>query len=262
MEKARAAFLLQMQQADESIIAYNSTMRALWEKAYDENERQEGLLIRQFIAGLANSKIMTQMSLNAEARNYQETLEEAMRLEGTFEIIRMNEARRAHGGQLTAQHQMMMMSNSTRNGGRSEAVPMEIGNLTISGKTDQRGKNKSRGQGRGRGRGFNTRGRSSGGQPREQPRTQQGRGHPQQPNHFMRRDQLNVNNTTNDDGCFNCGKEGHWARDCWQPKRGSNNHGQRRPPHRGGGANRSRNRNFERPINNLEDGTTSVEAKN
>ena len=142
--KARSAFLRRTQQKRETLIAYHSTMRALWERAFPEAERQEAVLICQFIAGLQNQKVMEQLLLNENIPNYQALWDEAMRLEGTFEMVAINQERLAHGGEFTVQQQMLMLPSAPRSAAGTAGIPMEIGNL--SSRDNHRGRGRGRGQ--------------------------------------------------------------------------------------------------------------------
>jgi hypothetical protein len=200
-EKARAAFYLRLQQKGESIVAYHGIMRALWEKAFPADQRQEVTLIRQFIAGLISPKIMEQLHI----RNFntsQEALNEAMRFEGTYEILAMNIRRRENRGQLEPNPHMFLDTHSSVKGTSASSAPepMEVGNF------NQRGNSRGRGRGgnRGRGRGNQSNHNSTG-----------------QQNHQKKKDV----NEIGKDQCRKCLGFGHWAPDCpsknqYKPNRG------------------------------------------
>jgi hypothetical protein len=197
-EKARAAFYLRLQQKGETIIAFHGIMRALWEKAFPADQRQEVTLIRQFIAGLINPKIMEQLHI----RNFvtsQEALAEAMRFEGTYEILAMNLRRRENRGQLEPNLHMFLDTNSgvSKQSNLSAPEPMEVDNVN---RGQRRNSNYNRlGQHRGRGRG---RGRGQ----------QQKRSHPNH-NGSSYPPKQDVN-TVAKDQCCRCLGFGNWSPDC------------------------------------------------
>ena len=261
MEKARAAFMRRIQQDGETIIAYHGTMRALWEKSFDADERQEALLIRQFIAGLGNPKIMEHLSLDPAHRTYRELLAEAMRLEGNFEVLKLNQSRRLHGGQSSAQQHMMMIpsTKSAPSARRDDVVPMEIGNLSINGRGTQRGRTRGRGFFRGRG---SDRGRGGNrGTYRGFGRGYRGRG-AFRPN-TGQQDRMDIN-TLGQNQCAACLGEGHWAYEC--PTKKKDDERTTRGNQRGGyqqRGNRGRGRGFNnlRTVHYIEDGAAS-DSKN
>lgn len=146
-DKARAAFHGHTQQKGESLLAFWATLQSLYDRAFDANDRNERILIRQFVSSIANEEIMKQLLLqNNEDATYQEVLDEAMRIEGTLELVQLHKIRLAHGGQMQTQPNMMMFPTTSRGAsGAGGVVPMDIGNLSIN--------DHPRGRGRGRGRG-------------------------------------------------------------------------------------------------------------
>ena len=256
--KARSAFLRRTQQKKETLIAYHSTMRALWERAFPEAERQEAVLIRQFIAGLQNQKVMEQLHLNENIPNYQDLCDEAIQLEaleGTFEMVAINQERLAHGGEFTVQQQMLMLPSAPRGAAGTAGVPMERGNLSF--RDNHQGCGRGRGQIRGQTRGQSTwrgqsqwRGHSQSrgqnmwrGQARvpggNRPSSHRGgQGSNTQCYHPPPQERMDMNSTNtnpNNTGCFNCGGQGHWIRDCTRPRQHQQRDGNRgNNGHRGG----------------------------
>ena len=100
-EKARSAFLARIQKPRENIIAYHGVLKTLFEKAYQGTERNEITLIRQFIAGLRNAQINERLHLD-QPRSYQDALDRALYLEGTYEVIAIEAKRREQNGQTPA----------------------------------------------------------------------------------------------------------------------------------------------------------------
>lgn len=267
MEKARAAFMVRLQDKNETIIAYHGIMRSLWEKAFVEDQRQEALLIRQFIAGLRNAEIMKELSLQ-NFDNYRDVLAEAMRLEGTFEILKMNIERREKQGQYTAQQAMMMMTPQSKSS-TTEAVPMDVG--AVNSNTNH--SNRGRGNGNHRGNRGRNRGRQRdshqerGNYQRESSHTQGNRHNQQQ-----RQERMDVNNLEKNQ-CAACLGMGHWARECAtkmkQEQRDQRNyHQQEQRPYRQnqggfrggrGGRGGARGRGFQRANNTVQniEGTSS-----
>ena len=279
-DKARSAFYGRTQLKGESLIAFWATLRSLYERAFNAADQNERILVKQFIASISNKEIMRELLLNNdEDATYQNILDEAMRIEGTLEILQLNQERLARGGQLSTQQNMMMFPSNSRGGaGAGGVVPMEIGNLSIQ--DNQRGRGRGRGQqgvrGRGQWRGGQSqpswkRGQHGNSRGQSQWRGQsQNRGY----NYFRgnysnnpsngragyrqngerRMDVNNTSKNTTTDGCFNCGTPGHWARDCWKPKREHNNHrsGQ-------GGFRQGQGARGARQVHNVEE---SVQSKN
>jgi len=283
MEKARSAFYLRMQQKNESIISYHGTMRSLFEKAFHEDERHPEVLRRQFIAGLLNVKIMEELHLNAGNMDYRELLAEAMRLEGSYEILRMNQQRRQQGGQLTAQQNLMMLQHPgtvPATGG----TPMELGNINKSPSTagprprgDQRGRPPGFSGGRGRGNGHGNGSvppRPFGSQPpagptgprpssqpaptRPQPSTSAGP--------FGKVDLSTLSSTQ----CLSCYGYGHWSYECPSKKKREERQARGTPrfqrggrgyPFRGQGPQRGRGFGPRPQVHNVEDGASS-DSKN
>ena len=198
---------------------------------------------------------MEQLLLNENIPNYQALCDEAMRLEGTFEMVAINQERLAHGGEFTVQQQMLMLPSAPRGAAGSAGVPMEIGNL--SSRDNQRGRGRGRGQTRGQNRGQSTwRGQSqwrghsqSRGQHQWRGQTRArggngpsshrgGRGVTTQRYHHPPHERMDVNSTStnpNNTGCFNCGGQGHWIRDCTRPRQNQQRGGNRgNRGHRGG----------------------------
>lgn len=123
-EKARVEFETRIQKETENTVIYHGALRALWERAFPVQERQEQELIRRFIAGLRNRKVNEGMHL-LQIVNYGEAIQEAMRLEATYEIINIEARRRQNGGVGTLPN----TTSGIATGGQAE--PMEIGNLSM-----------------------------------------------------------------------------------------------------------------------------------
>jgi len=277
-DKARSAFYSRVQQKNETLIAFHATLRSLWERAFDAADQNERILVKQFIASISNKEVMKQLLLeNDEDATYQNVLEEAMRIEGTLEILQLNQERLARGGQLSTQQHLMMLPPARAPAGGG-AVPMEIGNLSIQDNQRGRGRGRGRGQQRGQGRGQwrggqsqwrggqNGRGQSQwNGRSQNHNRGQSNyRGNSNRGSSNNRGrggnrnngERMDVNNTSknSEEGCFNCGIPGHWARDCWRPPKntGNNNRGGQR-------GNRGQNHRGGRHVHNVEE---SAHAKN
>jgi len=186
---SRAAFYLRLQQKGESIVTYHGIMRALWEKAFPADERQEVTLIQQFITGLISPKIMEQLHFRNFATS-QEVLTEAMRLEGMYKILAMNIRRRENCGQLEPNEHMFLVTHSGARGTAASSAPepIEVGNF-----------NKCQG--------GNSRGHGKGGN--------HGKGRGNQINHNPSRQQRKKDvNKIGKDQCRKCLGFGHWSPDC------------------------------------------------
>lgn len=237
MEKARSAFYLRLQQKNESIISYHGTMRSLFERAFPADERHDEVLRRQFVAGLSNAEIMKELHLNGQDMDYAELLQESMRLEGSYEILRMNQLRRQHGGQLSAQQHLMMFQHPTGSGAAAGAVPMELGNINRSpapsGQQRHRGDFRGRlsGFGSSRGRGGRT-GNGNGPHPSRNTGTNLsgGRSGPFRPPNqgFQPRPAPSVHpsqqarsdtSTLHPNQCLACQGYGHWSYECSSKKK-------------------------------------------
>jgi len=75
---------------------------------------------------------MEELHLNADNLDYRELLAEAMRLEGSYEILRMNQLWRQHGGQLSAQQNLMMLQHPGSVPAAGGTTPMKLGNINPS----------------------------------------------------------------------------------------------------------------------------------
>ena len=185
-----------------------------------------------------------------------------MRLEGTFELITLNQERLAHGGEMMAQQQMMMLPAARH---QPAPIPMEIGNLSL--RDNNRGRGRGRGQPRGQGRGQSTwrgqpqwrgqgqargtttwrgqyRGRGDAHQNYNPANNGRGRGNPRGRPPRPQQERMDVNSTQfspSTNGCFNCGETGHWARDCTRPRRNQSSFNRGNRGYRGGGGHRVHN---------------------
>jgi hypothetical protein len=129
-EQARAAFQTLLQ-GQNKIIIFHGQLKALFDKAFTGVEKQERMLIRRFIAGLTSEKIAEQLHLNFPP-TYQVALTEALRLEGTYDIVRQEKRWRESGarGALnmpTTMHDAAPAPMIAAGAGGVE--PMEIGQL-------------------------------------------------------------------------------------------------------------------------------------
>lgn len=243
-EKARSAFLSRIQQPSESVIAFHGILRSLWEKAYPVAERQETNLIRQFVAGLQDPRINERLHL-APQPNYNAALEEALRLEGTYEVINIEAQRRNQRGRTGS-----LPTHTYGLTGGSGPEPMDIGNVSFG---------NARGQGRGTyayGRGMNR------GQPygrrNEFSRNQAPFAGPNrggyQYNDSRKRNETNRNPSSSSgvanlakDECRKCHQKGHWERDC----RSKGQDDQKNDPKRDT-KNWRQDNNFRRNVNAVE----------
>jgi len=214
-EKARSAFLARIQKPRENIIAFHGVLKTLFEKAYQGEERNEITLIRQFIAGLRNSQINERLHLD-QPRSYQDALDRALHLEGTYEVIAIEAKRREQNGQTSAPIHALPI-------GRADA--MDIGAI------GHRSRPAYRGRGNRRPTFNNQRGRftqtnrrtfnnssTRGTPPQNRYRTNQTR------NNYRGQNRNFGNNRSpnwrprpprsQEDGCFVCGDKAHWAKDC------------------------------------------------
>ena len=226
-EKARSAFLSRIQQPGESVIAFHGILRALWENAYQVAERQEINLIRQFIAGLQDPRINERLHLTPQP-NYNAALEEALRLEGTYEVIKIEAQRRSQNGKPAGLH-----SHVYSPAGGFGPEPMDIGHVSFDQNLRGHGRG-SYGYRRGLNRGQNYR---------------RGNDYRRYPNSYNRNPgqwrNLNNNPTRKDeteknpslridkDECRRCHQKGHWEKDCKKPqdpKRDSKNWKQGKNP--------------------------------
>jgi hypothetical protein len=191
-EKARAAFLKRIQNTDESIIAYHGVLKTLWEKAYAGEERQEATLIRQFIAGVRSIRINERLHLDHPA-NYTAALDQALRLEGLYEVIALEAKRRESNGN---------GPHLTSRAGTQPAEPMEVGNL-------------------GKPRRFPAPNRQGGFRPEFNRPNQSGQRPFSQPNQKQwpakQAPQLQRHNAkppVSKEQCFKCHEKGHWQDKC------------------------------------------------
>ena len=113
-DKARAAFYGHTQQKGESLIAFWATLRSLYERAFNAADHNKRILVKQLIASISNKEIMRELLLNNdEDATYQNILDEAMRIEGTLEILQLNQEWLARGGQLSTQQNIMMFPSNS-----------------------------------------------------------------------------------------------------------------------------------------------------
>lgn len=239
-EKARSAFLSRIQQPDESIIAFHGILRSLWEKAYTEAERQEVHLIRQFVAGIQDIRVNEKLHLNPQA-DYNATLTEALRLEGTFEVINIEAKRRNLNGKMN-----ILQSQTFVPASNNGPEAMEIGNVSIHQNRYPRGRggyytpNRGRGYNNAysrnqyRGNYYQSRGRSQ---------YHYGSGNRSQSynNYEKKKEETNKNQPQESvaaiakDECKRCHQKGHWAKNCpkkpWELK---NRRGNWKPNHYSG----------------------------
>ena len=239
-EKARSAFLSRIQQPDESIIAFHGILRSLWEKAYTETERQEVHLIRQFVAGIQDIRVNERLHLSPQA-DYNATLAEALRLEGTFEVINIEAKRRSLNGRMN-----VLQSQAFPPVVQGGHEAMEIGNVSMHNR-NTRGRGNYQANQRGRGY-HNAYSRNYyRGQYQNQAR---GRGYPRYGsgnrgqsygNAERKREEPPKNQSSESvsaiakDECRRCHQKGHWAKNCtkkpWELK---NRRGNWKPNHYSG----------------------------
>jgi len=227
-EKARAAFLTRIQKPRESIIAYHGILKVLWDKAYHADEKKEITLIRQFIAGVRSTQINERLHLD-QPGTYQDVLDRALQLEGTYEVISLEARRREQNGQGST------LTHSIPLGGRG-ADPMDVGTLG-QGKRPFRGNYRKPTYNPQRGRFTSTRGTYYPGRPRNTNFQ-----YPTRPNQSsrggIRRGFVNNHSptwrttkpfvVTQSDTCRACGEKGHWAKECpnrqQNPRMGNTNY--------------------------------------
>ena len=238
-EKARSAFLSRIQQPDESIIAFHGILRSLWEKAYTEAERQEVHLIRQFVAGIQDIRVNERLHLNPQA-DYNATLAEALRLEGTFEVINIEAKRRSLNGKMN-----VLQSQAFPQASQGGPEAMEIGNVSMHRNPRGRGNYHSNQRGRSY---HNTYSRNhyrghQQNQSRGRGQTRYGPGHRgQSSNNSERRKEENPKSQSSDsvsaiakDECRRCHQKGHWARNCTKkPWESNSRRGNWKPNHYSG----------------------------
>jgi len=121
--------------------------------------------------------------------NYRDAIQEAMRLEATYEIINIEAKRRQNGG-------IGILLNSGASTAGSQAEPMEIGNLSMQQRTRKGQNHKNQGKNYTR-------------------NNYQNKGYQRKPfdKNKQRKNQMEVNNV-NKDECLECGGKGHWAYEC------------------------------------------------
>ena len=186
-------------------------------------ERQETNLIRQFVAGLQDPRINERLHLSPQA-TYNAALEEALRLEGTYEVINIEAQRRNQSGRIRS---LPPHSYGLTVGSGPE--PMDIGHVSFGQHMRGRGRGtygygrgNYRGQSYGRGNGFRQNQNSFGGpnyrgyQNNERRREETGKNPSSPPG---------VANLEKDE-CRKCHQKGHWEKDCRsktqrEPKRDS-----------------------------------------
>jgi hypothetical protein len=200
-EKAKSLFLTKIQAEKESVISYHGVLRTLWSKAYDDEERRETVLINQFISGLRHKKIREHLHLTPPA-NYDQALTEAIRLEGTYDLILLEDRRIAHQGQgpLGA-----YVSKAAVGGASGGAEPMDVGTLK---------------------KGYKRFGKKMvhGGKTRPNFRPRQFRAPKRRVQYQPKRNVMNANYVSPrtqsgpnaDITCFRCRKTGHYANNCKQ----------------------------------------------
>jgi len=177
------------------------------------DERKEIALIRQFIAGLKSTQINERLHLD-QPRTYQDALDRALQLEGTYEVISLEAKRREQNGQGSAPMQQMPLGRA--------ADPMDIGALERGKKTNFRGnyqrpffqRGRSNYQFRGNRGSFSnkTRGVFN---PRGKPQqsTRGGfQGLPRKPNYSPNWRPTRPFSKPPNDTCHSCGEKGHWEK--------------------------------------------------
>lgn len=258
-EKARVEFETRIQKETENTVIYHGAMRALWQRAFPVAERQEQELIRRFIAGLRNRKVNEGMHL-LNIANYREAIQEAMRLEATYEIINIEAKRRQNGG-------VGMLPNTTATGNQAgaQAEPMEIGNLSMQQRNKKGYNNKNQGQ------------RKNYSSSNYRNKGYQGQNYQRKPfdKNKPKRNQMEVNNV-NKDECLECGGKGHWAYECTTKQKKQkfrNSQNNQRQNYSGNKGRFQNNKKFQKNnfqksnkvINNLgqhEESYSETEAKN
>jgi hypothetical protein len=226
---------------------------------------------------------MEELHLNAADMDYRELLAEAMRLEGSYEILRMNQVRRQQGGQLTAHQNLMMLQHPTGAPASGGATPMEIGNVNRSQtNTTQRPKGDQRGRpsgpvssrpyrggrpGQGQTAQRGTTPHQYGGRP-EPPRSQNYSNPPRQPSTSTAQQGSHGRvdpATLHPSQCLSCYGHGHWSYECPSKKKqedrqnrfGQRSTGRGRGTSVRGQAQRGRGFGARSQVHNIEDGATS-----
>lgn len=213
-EKARSLFLSRIQRPGETIIGYHGTLRALWEKAYNDDERQEITLVRQFIAGIQDARVNERLHLTPPD-DYNNALQEALRLEGTYEVIQLEAKRRSMNGR---SHMSHTQTFSTPNNGPQ---PMEIGNVAFRNNQQQKGMMHPNQFGPRR---FQNQKPNTQWQPpsrRDQftsrvstPRTPVNRDYGFKGNYQNQQRRNTTVAAVAQDECLKCHQKGHWAKNC------------------------------------------------
>ena len=203
-KKAFFAFMDRRQEEKETINLYYFEMLCLWQKAFDVKERKESLLIERFILGLQNIEIVEKLLLG-KIDNCTGVLQEALRLEGVFEILRMNIERQHNNGQYTVDPQMLMLPKQSRHTASTEAETINRGACRGG---DLRGNFHGHRNRLGRGHGHNSHDWGRG-----QNRSNRG-GLFNQP-----RNSLSRVNDVDEDQCVICLGRGHWSYECPSKRR-------------------------------------------
>lgn len=100
--KARADFLTRIQRPGEDIAVFHGILKDLWERAYEQSERNENHLIEQFIAGMTHREANKQLHMDNAVGNlptkYKDVLVRASSIISECQIIEQEERRRAASG--------------------------------------------------------------------------------------------------------------------------------------------------------------------
>ena len=194
-DKAYSLFIKRKQKKGEAIHPYHAELGVLYRKAFPvawEQPENQRALIRHFLDNLWDLSLAYDVNINqAMPATYPEALQLLEQRQGTMDRYRMNYGDRAGpnlGGKPKPLHQ------GGGGGGNHGGEPMDVDALR------RKGRNQNRGAGAGAGKGAPGKGKND--------NKQQGQRREAAPKPPPK------NQNASKRGCYNCGDEGHLARDC------------------------------------------------